>query len=66
MALRQTKNIGVSLLVVGVAAIVFAVLTGLITETGAVDWISMVTAVAGTVVGGEGLYVIFHKRGQAV
>jgi hypothetical protein len=67
MEFRRTRNVGLSLVAAGVAAVVFAVLlVGLTTDTGAIDWVSTLTAVAGAVVAGEGLYVLFHTKAHTV
>ena len=60
--MNGTRKLGLSMVVAGMAAIVFAVvLTGLTKEGGGLDWVSIITAIAGALVIGNGLYAVFHK-----
>jgi len=62
MTAKETRGFGLSLVAVGVAAIVFAVLlVGVTTASGAPDWVSIVTAIAGAVVLGDGLFISRRK-----
>ena len=63
MTAKETRTFGLSLVAAGVAGLVFAVLlVGLTTASGAPDWVSILTAVAGAVVLGDGLYILFRGR----
>ncbi|HEU4356206.1 MAG TPA: hypothetical protein VFT27_11515 [Actinomycetota bacterium] len=55
-----------SLISVGLAVIVLAVLLfGLTTESGEVDWVSVITAVAGVVMVAVGAFIAFRGRGTS-
>jgi predicted alternative tryptophan synthase beta-subunit len=64
MEARGRRNVGSLIAAAGLAAVVYAeYLVGVTTETGATDWVSIITAVAGVVAVAIGLFLIFHKRG---
>ena len=63
MTAKETRTYGLSLVAAGVASLLFAVLlVGLTTAGGAPDWVSIVTAIAGAVVLGDGLYILLRRR----
>ena len=56
---------GIAFLAAGIGAVVLGVLLfGLTTPTGAIDWISVVTALAGLGLVVEGAYMTFHRTPQ--
>ena len=58
---RNGRNQGLVFAAAGVCVVVLAVLLfGLTTSTGAIDVVSVVTAIAGAVMVGTGLYQAFH------
>ena len=59
----QDKSFGMTLILVGLGAIAFALVVGLTKEGGGVDWISILTAAAGAVTAGIGLFTSFRSRG---
>lgn len=64
MDVRRGKDLGVAMATAGVTVIVLAVLLiGLTTASGAIDWVSVITAVAGLVLAGVGLYTILRGKG---
>lgn len=64
MEAGNERNRGLSMIGVGLAVVVLAVLLfGLTTDSGDPDWISIITAVAGAVWAGAGLFVTFHHKG---
>jgi hypothetical protein len=66
MERRSGKILGISMTALGLAVIVLAVLLfGLTTDSGAVDWVSIITAVAGVVLAATGLNQIFRGGGTS-
>lgn len=66
MEVRPDRTRAVSLISVGLAVVVLAVLLfGLETESGEVDWVSVVTAVAGAVMILAGVVIAFRGRGTS-
>jgi hypothetical protein len=63
MGARAAKSLGLSSVVAGVGVIVFALLVGFTKEGGGPDWVSIITAIAGVLLAGNGLYILFRKRG---
>jgi hypothetical protein len=64
MQASRERNVGLALIAVGAAIVVLAVLLfGLTTDSGAVDWISVITAVAGLGVAYSGLSLAIRGRG---
>jgi inner membrane protein involved in colicin E2 resistance len=62
MERKETRKLGLSMVVAGLGVIVFAVLlVGLTKEGGGIDWISIITALAGAAMVGTGLFTIFRK-----
>jgi hypothetical protein len=60
----KEKTRGYMLTSAGTLIIVLAVLLfGLTTDSGEIDWISVITAAAGFVMAGTGLYLMFRTRG---
>jgi hypothetical protein len=60
----KEKTRGYMLTSAGTLIIVLAVLLfGLTTDSGEIDWISVITAAAGFVMAGSGLYLMFRTRG---
>jgi len=62
MAAIGERNRGLLLTAAGMTTIVLAVLLFGLTTGGAIDWVSVVTAVAGLVVVVQGLYLVFHNK----
>ncbi len=61
MAEPRQRSLGLALVAVGMATVVLAVLLfGPNTAGGAVDWVSVVTAVGGFIVAAEGFFLVFH------
>ena len=64
---RSERNRGPVFTAAGVAILVAALLFGL-TKTSdgetVADWVSIVTAIGGLIVGGVGLYMTSHERGR--
>jgi hypothetical protein len=64
MEARGQRNLGLLMAAAGLAVLVLAVLLfGLTTTTGALDWVSIITAVGGLALAGVGLYLAFYKKG---
>jgi hypothetical protein len=62
--MERWRNLGLAQIAAGVAAMVLAVLLfGLTKDGGGLDWVSIITAIAGGVVALTGLYTMFHKGG---
>ena len=59
----KEKTRGYVLTSAGTLIIVLAVLFGLTTDSGEIDWVSVITAAAGFVMAGTGLYLMFRTRG---
>jgi hypothetical protein len=60
----KEKTRGYMLTSAGTLIIVLAVLLfGLTTDSGEIDWVSVITAAAGFVMAGTGLYLMFRTRG---
>jgi len=63
MEQKETRKLGLSMAVAGLGVMVFAVLlVGLTKEGGGIDWISIITAVAGAAMVGTGLLTILRKK----
>jgi hypothetical protein len=60
---KQTRNLGLSVVVAGLGVIVFAVLVGVTKEGGGPDWVSIITAIAGFVMAATGLIAVFRAKG---
>ena len=60
MAPREEKNVGLTLAAAGSGIIGASVVLGLTTESGAVDWIGIVTATAGLIMVLTGLLRAFR------
>lgn len=64
---RSERNRGLVFTTAGVAILVAALLFGL-TKTSdgetVADWVSIITAIGGLLVGGVGLYMTSHERGR--
>lgn len=66
MDTRAERDRGLSMLAVGSAVVVLAVLLfGVTTDSGGPDWISIVTATAGGVWALAGLYLALRNRGSS-
>jgi formate hydrogenlyase subunit 3/multisubunit Na+/H+ antiporter MnhD subunit len=64
---RSERNRGLVFTMTGVAILVAALLYGLTkTSNGetVADWVSIITAIGGLIVGGVGLYMTSHERGS--
>jgi hypothetical protein len=62
MAASREKSLGFAFVAVGLAAVVVSVLLfGLTTASGAVDWVSVVTAVTGLALAAQGFSLTFHR-----
>lgn len=61
MATREEKNVGLTLAAAGVGIMGASVVFGLTTESGAVDWIGIVTATAGLIMVVTGLFRAFRS-----
>jgi predicted anti-sigma-YlaC factor YlaD len=60
----KEKTRGYVLTSVGTLTIVLAVLLfGLTTDSGEIDWVSVITAAAGFVMAATGLYLVFRTTG---
>jgi hypothetical protein len=63
MSVAREGSRGLAFLAAGIAAVVLAVLLfGLTTPAGAVDWVSVVTALAGIGLAVEGVHMAFRRR----
>jgi hypothetical protein len=66
---RSERNRGLVFTAAGVAILVAALLFGL-TKTSdgetVADWVSIVTAIGGLIVGGVGLFMTSHERGRGM
>jgi membrane protease YdiL (CAAX protease family) len=66
---RSERNRGLVFTTAGVAILVAALLFGLTkTSNGetVADWVSIITAIGGLIVGGVGLYMTSHERGRGM
>lgn len=61
MAQREGKNVGLTLAAAGAGIMGASVVFGLTTESGAVDWIGIVTATAGLIMVMTGLFRGFRS-----
>jgi hypothetical protein len=61
MAPREEKNVGLTLATAGAGIMGASVVFGLTAESGAVDWIGMVTATAGLIMVLTGLFRAFRS-----
>jgi hypothetical protein len=61
MATREEKNLGLTLAAAGAGIMGASVVFGLTTESGAVDWIGIVTATAGLIMVLTGLFRAFRS-----
>jgi hypothetical protein len=61
MAPREEKNVGLTLAAAGAGIMGASVVFGLTTESGAVDWIGIVTATAGLIMVLTGLFRAFRS-----
>jgi hypothetical protein len=61
MGTRGERNVGLSLIVVGMGAIAFALISGLTTDSDGTDWVGIITAGAGLVVTLTGLFMAFRS-----
>ena len=62
MTPKGERNVGMSLAAAGVGIIGVAIVFGLTTETGDIDWVGVVTAAAGFVMIVTGLYRALRKE----
>jgi hypothetical protein len=61
MAAPRERSLGLAFVAAGIATVVLAVLLfGLTTASGALDWVSVVTAFGGLVLAAEGFFMTFH------
>jgi hypothetical protein len=60
---KQSRNLGLSMVVAGLGVIVFAVLVGITKEGGGPDWVSIITAIAGFVMAATGLIALYGAKG---
>jgi succinate-acetate transporter protein len=66
MDAKRERNVGLSVLAVGLTTMVLSVLlVGLTTDSGAADWVRIVTAVAGTVMAVAGLFMFSRNNGTS-
>jgi hypothetical protein len=61
MAPREEKSVGLTLAAAGAGIMGVSVVFGLTTESGAVDWIGIVTATAGLIMVLTGLFRAFRS-----
>jgi hypothetical protein len=61
MAPREEKNLGLTLAAAGAGIMGASLVFGLTTESGAVDWIGIVTATAGMIMVLTGLFRAFRS-----
>jgi hypothetical protein len=61
MAPREEKDVGLTLAAAGAGILGASVVFGLTTESGAVDWIGIVTATAGLIMVLTGLFRAFRS-----
>ena len=61
MAPREEKSVGLTLAAAGAGIMGVSVVFGLTTESGAVDWIGIVTATAGSIMVLTGLFRAFRS-----
>ena len=61
MATKGERNVGLSLAAAGVGIMGVAVVFGLTTESGGIDWISIITAVAGAIMVVSGLFTAYRR-----
>ena len=66
MAPRGEKNVGLTLAAAGVGIVGVSVVLGLTTESGAIDWVGIVTATAGLVMVLTGLFRMYGPRSPHV
>jgi hypothetical protein len=65
MEARNERNVGLLTTAAGLAVVVLAVLLfGLTTASGELDWVSIITALAGLVIVGTGLYRGCRNKGK--
>ena len=60
MTTRRERKVGLSLAGAGVGVIGVAIVFGLTTTSGGLDWVGIVTAIAGVVMTLTGLFQAFH------
>lgn len=63
MTTRGERNVGLSLAAAGVGIMGVAVVFGLTTDGGGLDWIGIITLAAGAVMAITGLFTAFRSRG---
>jgi hypothetical protein len=61
MTSKGERNVGLSLAAAGVGIIGVAIVFGLTTESGEIDWIGVITATAGLIMLLTGLFRAFRK-----
>jgi hypothetical protein len=66
MTTKTERNVGLSLIVAGIGAIAFAIISGLTTADGGPDWVGIVTGGAGLVVLVTGLFTAFRSGSTRV
>lgn len=64
MTTRGERNVGLSLAAAGVGIMGVAVVFGLTTDGGGLDWIGIITLAAGAVMAITGLFTAFRNRGE--
>jgi hypothetical protein len=60
MTTRRDKNVGLSLAGAGLGIVGVAIVFGLTTDGGSLDWVGIVTAIAGVVMTLTGLFQFFR------
>ena len=61
MGTGTERKVGLSLAGAGIGVIGAAFVFGLTTDTGGVDWVGIITAIAGVVMTFTGLFRAFHR-----
>jgi len=60
MSTRQERNVGLTSIAAGVGAIAFAVVSGLTTASGGIDWVGVITVTAGVLLVATGMFNVRH------
>ena len=60
MTTGAERNVGLASVAAGVGAMAFAVLSGLTTTDGDLDWVGIITVAAGLILVATGLFNMFH------
>lgn len=56
----RERSLGITTIAVGVGALAFAILSGLTTGDGGLDWVGIITVGAGLALVVTGLFNLFH------